>query len=170
VQPNTLRHYFGDREGVLTALMAFSGEEGKFYLDQVRPDPEGLLPGLRRLLGWLAAGWTPDGLGGLHAASLAEGMGDAKVGPAYVERVLEPTLQAYERVLAAQTTLSPEQRRVAVLGLLSPILLALLHQHELGGARCRPLDWPAFVEEHLAAWARGWGLDGGRPAPADRAS
>lgn len=165
VQPNTLRHYFGDREGLLSALMTYSGEEGRVYLEQVRLGSDGVLPGLRRLLGFLAAGWTPDGLAGLHAAALAEGMGEATVGPAYVQSVLEPTLQAFEAALAERVDWTPTQRRVAVLALISPVLLALLHQHQLGGQGCRPLDWPVFLEEHLAAWARGWGLSDGAAAP-----
>ena len=33
--------------------------------------------------------------------------------------------------------------------LLSPLLLALLHQHDLGGTRCRPLEIPALIDEHV---------------------
>ena len=43
----------------------------------------------------------------------------------------------------------------AALTLLSPVLLALLHQDALHGRRCRPLDVEAFVHTHVRSWLSG---------------
>jgi hypothetical protein len=38
--------------------------------------------------------------------------------------------------------------------LLSPVVLGLLHQDSLGGAQCRPLELPRFLETHVDAFLR----------------
>jgi len=83
------------------------------------------------------------------------------VGPAFLDAVLEPVLQAAEARLerhVARGELPAMDTRAASLALLSPIVLGLLHQGPLGGSGCRPLDVPTFVDRHYAAWARGWEL------------
>lgn len=159
VQPNTLRHYFGDREGLLIALLEQARRDGERYMAGVSALEElPLAVSLKILLSSVIEGWG-EGLGGLHAGSLAEGLGDKKIGPAYVNSILEPTLQSFERLLSAHVArgaLPGLDVRAAVLALVSPVLVALLHQHELGGEGCRPLALDHFVEQHLSAWMRGW--------------
>lgn len=160
VLPNTLRHYFGDREGLVEAVLAQARRDGEPHLAALA----GLaaLP-LREALGHalagIVAGWTDAELGGLHAGGLAEGLGSPSAGPAYVTHVLEPTLRATEDLLAASGVVPAADVRAATLALLSPVLVALLHQRQLGGGTCRPLDVDAFVARHLDAWWRGW-VDG----------
>ena len=81
------------------------------------------------------------------------GLGHATLGPAYVSELLEPTLQAFEARLAlhvARGELHVADLRQAALALLGPIVLALLHQRELGGQRCRPLDLRRLAAAQLA--------------------
>ena len=51
--------------------------------------------------------------------------------------------------------LGGEEARLVALQFLSPLLIALLHQRELRGARVRPLDEDAFLTSHARriAWA-----------------
>ena len=110
-------------------------------------------------LGELVDAWTPEGLAGVLGAGLLEGLSDNAVGPAYVEHILEPTLQTAEGLLESfmqRGQLREGPARDAALLLIAPILLALLHQHELGGARCRPLDVRALVDRHVQAFLRAW--------------
>ncbi len=58
--------------------------------------------------------------------------------------------------------------RAAALAFLSPVIVALLHQHDLSGARCRPLDIPALLERHVERFVeayRGLGYVTAGPGP-----
>lgn len=157
----TLKHYFGDYDGIIAAAFAQSRADGEIHLARQR-DP-GELP-LRESIGACCAaielGWKL-GVGALFTAGLSLGLGQAARGPLAIDHLLEPTLQAVEARLAAHQSrgeLGPEvDLRAAALSLLSPLLLALLHQQALGGNRCRPLDLPGFSRTHQECWLRGWG-------------
>jgi len=110
------------------------------------------------LLKRICEGWATV-LGGLHAVGFAEGMGDSELGHSYVSMILEPTLATFEVMLAhyhEKSFLYVPDVRVGSLGLAAPIVLALFHQYQLSGNRCRPLDLPSFVEAHVAAFLRGY--------------
>jgi AcrR family transcriptional regulator len=154
----TLRHYFGSREGVIEAVLAADHLRGTPYLLEVATGPLGpLRPSLAWLLGRIAEGFRFGKLGEVHALGLAAGLGDRALGPAYVNEILEPTLKAVEARLArhlANGELRSCDLRHAALALIAPALLALLHQGELGGASCRPLDIDAFLQDHLDGFLR----------------
>jgi AcrR family transcriptional regulator len=163
---SVIQHYFGGLDGLVVAALAAVGAEGAPYLRVVAdPGPLDLPSSLRRCLGFLREGWLA-GVGRLHAAGLVRGLGHASFGPAYVQHMLEPTLAAYEARLGvhqARGELRPDaDLRLAALGLLSPALLALLHQEELSGRACRPLDVEAFLDGHVEAFVRAWGPDQAR--------
>lgn len=168
VDPGTLRHYFGDRQGVVRAafesLLRF-GDAQKARAAQL-----GELPAreaLSTLLHRIAAAW-PAMLGGMHAAGISEGMADAALGQSYVSTMLEPTLDSVEQLLTrfhARGELDVPDVRVGALALLAPVMLALLHQHQLSGRTCRPLEVPAFVERHLDGFFCGYAA---RPSPRRR--
>ncbi len=159
----TLRHYFGTRSGVLRAVLEQSFEQGAPYLLMVtRPPTLPLRPSLELLCGMVLSGMR-EGLGEVHALGLACGLREPELGPAYLDFVLEPTQQAFEAHLAHHAATgalrSDADLRLAALQLLGPLLLAALHQRELGGARCRPLDLDATLAPHLDAWMRAWSAE-----------
>jgi AcrR family transcriptional regulator len=162
VSVNNLRHYFGTREGVLEAVFEGMGIAGEPYIRRAIGFTE--LPaalGLRRLLEEIVAAWTPDQLGGLHRSGISEGLGSEELGPAYVHHLLEPTLVVVERMLElwserGEVEIAEDQLRTAALALMAPVLLALLHQRGLGGVRCRPLEFPGFIAEHVDGFLRGY--------------
>ncbi len=159
VSPATLRNYFGDREGVLDAVLAYQREKGNPYRRAVADAHAG---DVRTALTWVleevAAGWRL-GLGKVHALGLCAGLDDAHLGPSYVNEILEPTLQSVEARIQRHIDsreLRDSNVRYAALALLSPLLLGLIHQHGLFGSKCRPLDLKAFIVDHVEHFVRAY--------------
>jgi AcrR family transcriptional regulator len=155
----TLRHYFGTRESLLKEVMAAMHRDGGPYLLAAATEPHGpARESLRWYLDQLLVGWG-FGVGDMTAFGLAAGLRQTELGPAYVQELLEPTLQAAESRLARHVADGELRRcdvRHAALSLVCPVLMALLHQHQLSGTRCRPLDMGRLVEEHLDAFLRAY--------------
>ncbi|WP_217909856.1 TetR/AcrR family transcriptional regulator [Pseudenhygromyxa sp. WMMC2535] len=160
VSVNNLRHYFKTREHLLEAVFEAMGVAGQPYVARALQFTE--LPvgeGLKTLMTELGAAWTPDKLGGLHRSGISEGLGSARLGPAYVEHLLEPTIAVVEQMLARwaeRGEIEVGDLRVAAMSLISPLLLALLHQRGLGGDCSRPLDFEPFIEELVERWLAGY--------------
>lgn len=154
----TLTHYFGNRDDIVAAVMADSRREGQVHLDLAATPQGGFAHSVRQLLSYAAAGHLA-GVAQLHVIGLTEGIGHERLGSSYVEGILEPTLQAVEARLSAHVA-KGEMRdldvRHAALALLSPLLIAQLHQGELNGSSCRPLDIGRFVEDHAAGFVRAY--------------
>lgn len=152
----TLKHYFGDRAGILRAVMETLGIDGAPHMAQASlPVAGGLAGSLETFLRRIVTAWARHRVGAMHAAMLAEGLASHALGPDYVTLMLEPFLQTGEALLrrhVEQGDLAPCDLRHASLTLLGPLLLALLHQDNLGGARCRPLDLSTFIPAHVSAF------------------
>lgn len=160
----TLVHHFGDHAGALKAAVARAGVRGAFFERIARTWPGAPEEALTQLLTWFALGWRGESLGRLHRLGLIAGLQHTPVGAAYIGEVLEPSLAIFEDRLARWTiegALVVPDPRAAALQLVAPVYVALLHQHELGGAGCRPLDVPAFIGAHV-----GWFVAAYAPKPA----
>lgn len=157
VSPATLRHYFHDRVGLLSAAYASFEREGlRYQVEAAMADHGPVEDSLRWFLGYLVQGWMA-GVGRIHRLGLAAGLVDPVLGPGYLEKLLEPLIEAGEARLArhvAAQELGPCQLRHASLELLAPLILVLLHQRGLGGDRTRPLEVSAFIEDHLQCFLR----------------
>jgi AcrR family transcriptional regulator len=158
VTTSTLRHYFGDREGLLAAAFARMHQSGLPFIAQAATEPHGApAESLAWFLANVRLGWERFGVGKLHAFGLTEGLSTPVLGRAYLDHLLEPTLQAAEARLArhvAQGELGRCDVRHAAIELLAPVILALLHQQALNGSAVRPLDLDRFVEDHLTRFLR----------------
>lgn len=160
VSVSTLRHYFGDRDGAIVAALQALNAAGAPHMALAalpqHPDPR---RALAHFMSQLREAWAAHGVGRVFAAGLAEGLDHSGLGPAVVQEILEPTLQCCERLLAAlqdRGDLPAMDRRAATLSLLSPLLLSWLHQGNLGGVACRPLDLEQRSAAHLDRWWVGW--------------
>ncbi|HEU4408824.1 MAG TPA: hypothetical protein VFS43_26420 [Polyangiaceae bacterium] len=162
----TLKHYFGDRSGAVAEALRTVEVDAAAHLERLASPGRATLPGsLRAMATELAEAWTQFGVGPLFAAGLAAGVFDERAGPGYVDGVLEPTVRAVERRLRAhaergELSVGADDElgvRTAALALLSPLLVALLHQHDLSGRQCRPLDLPAFLERHVERFLKAYG-------------
>jgi AcrR family transcriptional regulator len=158
----TLRHYFGSREALIKAVFVHYLREGQRHLERTRAlevTDADFEASIRDFLQRVVRGWTVGSVGSLHRIGLAEGLRHPGTALDYLQGVLEPTLQALETRLAASIErgeiIECDTRHAALL-LLSPLLLALLHQHDLGGTRCRPLALPMLIDEHVKVFARAY--------------
>jgi AcrR family transcriptional regulator len=160
VSLSTLRHHFGTRSDVVAAVLDRLGRLGAPYLASVAAPPT---EDVRASLTWLVRQLIRGlrfGLGDLVGMGLSVGMRDPTVGPAFLRSMLEPMLQAVETRLAHHVRageLADTDVRVAALALVSPLVLAVLHQKGLCGDTVRPLDLDALVEAQVDAFLHGFG-------------
>jgi AcrR family transcriptional regulator len=168
----TLRHYFGTREQLIEAVLAWCHVAGQRYLLEVATGPlEPVGESLSRLLSRIEEGFRR-GLDRIHAIGLAAGMREPVLGPAYLREVLDPTIEAVEARLARHIVrgdLRPGDVRHMALSLVTPPLLALLHQGALGGCGTRPLSYKAFCADHLNGFLRAFGPESGAGTAPKRA-
>jgi AcrR family transcriptional regulator len=169
----TLKHYFGDRDGLLVAVMESLRIDGAPFMARASTPLSGdVRASLRQFLKGLAVAWDRYQVGRMQAAMLAEGLTVKRLGPSYVTLLLEPLLQVGEQFLQRHIDsgeLLPFEVRQGALMLEAPVVLGLLHQHNLSGAGCRPLDLEAFIDAHVDAFLRAF-PPGRRVAPPLRAS
>lgn len=154
----TLKHYFGDRDGVLVAVMESLRIDGAPHIARAStPVSANLRVSLRHFLRSLTTAWRRHQVGRMQGAMLAEGLSVKRLGPAYVTLLLEPLLQAGEQHLQRHLDagqLAPCDVRQAALTLQGPLVLGLLHQDNLSGDGCRPLNLDAFIDAHVDAFLR----------------
>jgi AcrR family transcriptional regulator len=163
----TLRHYFGDREGVLQAYLVWQGGESARYRPLVATTEDPFPLSIRKMLHGSAFGLKDMGRIRTHAVGLTEGLHSSRVGPSYLQATLEPLLASVEQRLTlhvARGEMRAVDLRHAAVSLLAPLLLAILHQRELGGASVRQMDLQAFIEDHAAAFVRAYAADGAAAA------
>lgn len=163
VSRTTLRHYFSSRDELLRSML----EHMRVLADRANAAHpiSAALPldqALRLALYQLVFAWRV-GVGSLFAAGLLWGLGNEDLGPTYVTNMLEPILVQFEGHIASRlggAGFDEQDARHAALALVSPVVMALLHQEALRGVKCRPLDIDVFVETHLERFLAGWGSRG----------
>ncbi len=164
VSPSTLQHYFETREALIDAALTESCELGRPYMDMgVFFDAADVTASLEWFLRFSVTGWRHFGVGRVHAFGLRAGLDDDGVGPCYVSRILEPSLDTAERRLQKHVDrgeLAIPDLRAAALSFFAPVVLALLHQDALSGRRIRSLDVDAFIRHHVAGFVRAYAPTG----------
>lgn len=160
VSLSSLRHHFGSRSELYAALLQRYGLVGKRYHELITAPPVGpARESLATMLQMILKGLR-HGVLDIHGVGLSVGMRDNVVGPAYLREILEPTLHAVETRLAQHVQrgdLVACDLRVAALSLLSPILLAAVHQYGLCGDTVRPLVLESLCDEILDGFLRAYG-------------
>ena len=160
VSPATLKHYFGDRTGVVAAVteaFALDAEPHLAAMADVAPGVA-VVDSLTDVLLGFAQAWRQHGAGPAIAGGLAVGLGHDANGPVVVDRMLEPLLQAMERRLEVHVgrgDLPEIPVRESALTVVAPVLLALIHQDGLRGSSCRRLDVEDFTRTHVHTVVRG---------------
>ena len=162
VSAPTLRHYFGDRPAVIAAMLETYLEDGRRGLEAVAEPTGDLATSIRDYAAsLLSAMRAPRAvrLGDVFAVSLSEGLVDGEIGPSALKSVLDPSIEVLRRRLDAHVRrgeMLSTDTHAAALVLLSPLLLAILHQDHLGGRDCSPVDLDATFESVCAAFLRAY--------------
>lgn len=151
----TLRHYFGDRDGVARAILTVLGERAAPLMAAVSQTTPAAEQAVDAYIDLSRAGVSNGAFARAHCFGLVEGVADPAVGPAYLTELLEPSLAALEARLSGHLgeDAPPERARAAALMLFAPMLLAVIHQQLLGGAQAAPMDLDVVFGE-LAGLAR----------------
>lgn len=153
---STLTHYFGRREDVVRAVMAEELERGAEPLAVMATASGDFSSSIKDAVRHLAAGLSYGGLSRSYATGLVQCLRHPTLGPAFLESALEPTIRAVEARL--QTHIERGEMtgdaRAGALMLISPLLVAYLHQNELGGCATRPLELNDFADAHADAFIR----------------
>ncbi len=151
----TLRHYFSDREGILSAFYAWSRNEGENYLRQMRAADLPFAASIREAVFSIVGAFSVPDFQALHNVGLREGILNSRPGQDYLQQILEPTLQAIEARLAAHMgrgeMRSADPRHAAIM-LVSPLLVGSLHQASLGGAEVRHMRMEDLAESVIASF------------------
>jgi len=164
VSQTTLRHYFGDLPGLITAVIAWHGSEGQPYQRRLAQPSGAFAESIAAAVRFIAAGQRQAQVRALHVIGASEGMRRHGVGETYRTAVLDPVLAALRQRLDAHVAageMRPCDTRVAATFLCAPILLAFQHQADIGGAETDPLDMDAFTTEIAEAFVRAYGRPAG---------
>ena len=164
VSISTLQHYFGRRADIVAAVLQHAEKSAVPHLAHMRA-PEGRFrESIEAALAYMRLGFERFGLGDTHALGLVEGMRDTAMGPMVVDCILEPSIDAITTRLEAHQArgeMRPDvEARHAAIMLLAPVVLIMLHQHELGGAARHPADMDRFFADLSQAFVRAHGIEG----------
>lgn len=158
---STLSHYFGRREDVVRAVLHHIAVGTEDQLAATRM-PEGPFEAsVHAAAGRAAAALHDPAIARMLAMGLIEALSASVLGPSFLGTMLDPFVAALAERLdvhVAAGEMRPVDTRMAAMDIISPILLAALHQRELGGAGCNPLDAAAHAthvaDGFVAAYAR----------------
>lgn len=144
VSEPTIRHYFGDREQVVEAVMNHIAERGRPFIELASQPADTLERSIQEYLDIALAGVAHGGFARAHAFGLSEGLNNETLGRAYLGTLLEPSLSAIEarlRTHAGGAQANSVTLRAAALAILGSLLLGAIHQNLLGGSAMYPLDF-----------------------------
>lgn len=157
VSTSTLAHYFGDRQALISAILEQARHEGEIYLAMAARPAADFAGSVGELVGMLGQG-LDRGVLALQVIGLSEGLGNAQSAQSYLGHHLEPMLGAIAARLAAHVArgqMRVVETRFAAIGLLAPMVIARLHQVELGGHESYPMSLADFDSAHAEAFIRG---------------
>ncbi len=165
----TLRHYFGARPQVLDAIFEECLNLGRGGLEaqsrSERPFAQSVRDYADALLAALAADHDVP-LGDLFAVSLGEGLLDMGVSHSTLKHIIDPTIDvlvARLRGHMARGEMIETDPRAAALMLVSPLLLASLHQNQLQGSAETPMSLEGLAATVSAAFVRAFQAPAPRP-------
>jgi len=168
----TLQHYFGDRTGVVAALLEEYRRRGESRLGLVAQANGAFADSVREFALSFVFGMQAGAaarLGDVMAASLCEGLADPQISPLALAYIIDPAVDALAVRLeahAARGEMIQADVRAAALILLSPLMVAVLHQDQMNGRTERHIELTDLAETVSAAFVRAYAAP--RPELRDR--
>lgn len=156
VSVSTMNHYFSGRGELVAAIIKHAEAEGAPYIAMASRPSGAFDASIAQLVSMLSQGFE-HGVLSLQIIGLGEGFADRQIGHAYLGHHLEPILSAIAARLEAHMEMGDMRRtsaRFAAIELLSPMLVAHLHQTALGGSETTPLSLQNFALHHAEAFVR----------------
>ena len=162
VAPTTLRHYFGDRREIVSAVFDAYHQNGAGRLAAIGMPAEPLARSISDYARMLIQRMTAPAevrLGDVIAVSLGEGLLDPSLASASLCSIVDPSIDALRRRLdqhVARGEMIATDTRAAALILFSPILVAVLHQDQMGGRADNPIDLDVLADAVCAAFLKAY--------------
>lgn len=147
----TLKHYFGNREEVICAVLDAGFKQGESFMAVARTTDLPFDRSVFDLLMFVRQGFKRGRLGNLHVIGLCEGLHHLTLGPYYLDKTFNPTITATaERLDLHQSRgeMKSIDSQDAAICLISPLVMMLLHQNYLGGRKEHPIDLDQFCRTH----------------------
>jgi AcrR family transcriptional regulator len=151
----TLRHYFGGRDEIVEAVLVRYRKLGEPFMREVAAPHGPFDESVRQFLHALTAGMERGRIADIFAMGFIEGLLNDRLGPACLQEVVDPAVDALTERLEAHQRLGemkPGDARHAALMLIAPVLVGWHHQEQMFGRAIRPLDVPAFVDDLATAF------------------
>jgi AcrR family transcriptional regulator len=138
----TLRHYFGDRQGLVIEIIKKIAANSEQVWALVRRPAKDVTSAVSEYIKLTEFSFREGMFARSHAFALVEGLADRVVGKVYLEFMLEPSLTAFSDKLAATPggPSDPAQLRAATLAATGPLFVLALHQNLLNGRETLPMD------------------------------
>ncbi len=142
----TLRHYFGDRNGVVVAVLEEIGRRAQPVWNAVSMGATDIPTAMEEYFRLSTAGMRHGGFVRAHAFGIVEGCADLELAKAYQTIVLRPALLSLTVKLSRTKggDGDPNERLAAALMMFAPLLAIGLHQDMLGGREIEPMDREAI--------------------------
>lgn len=159
VSEATLRHYFGGMTSLIAAVVEESAPLGAPFLERMAQPVGGFAESVADAVLLASTGQQQPTVRALHAIGDAEGIRHGLVGQAYRRYLLDAIVTAVSRRLdehIARKEMRDCDSHAAAIALISPVLFAYHHQHDLGGAEDTPLDIQQFLTTHIDGFVRGY--------------
>ena len=154
----TLNHYFGKRDDVIRAVMEDDLQQGREPLAVLATPTGPFAMSIADALAHVRMGLSV-GVVDMLAIGLREGLGHPHLGPVFLSTALEPIIEAAARRLSAHQEMGdmiPTDPRAAAIELIAPLVLAVLHQDQLGGSTYHPMDLGVFIAGRVASFTRSY--------------
>lgn len=149
----TLRHYFGDRQGLVIEIIGNLSERAKVTWDMAAMPASGPAAAVTDYLTFAEAGMKQGIFTRVHAFGLIEAFADDVVGKYYLKTMLEPSLKAFSDKLRKTpgAARDEDELRAAALAATAPLFVLGVHQELLGGKNDIPINMSKTFE-YLRTW------------------